>query len=77
MRLQRLCFEPRGNFFVALTNEGAFRVPNTRNGWAQRSLWAHSVICKPVEQVQSWLAFLGMVQVPAPHVGGCNCMGRR
>lgn len=72
MRLHRLCFEPRGGFFIAIADTGVFRVPNERGGWARRTAWPYSVVCKPAPANAP--EFLGMVQRP---LSGCNCLGAR
>ncbi len=77
MRLERLCWEPRGGFYIAMTDAGAFRVPNVRGGWHQRTRWPYSIICHPAPAGAAEALGIVPAASAAPRLGGCNCMGHR
>ncbi len=78
MRLERLCFEPRGGFFVAVTDAGVFKVPNVHGGWSRREQWPYSVACSsPGGDVRAIAQHLGMVSPQRTTLGGCGCIARR
>lgn len=77
MRLVSLSWEPRAQQYIAVTDQGAFLIPNEPGGWAKRRRWEHSAIFKPVDDVQAKLVFLGAVPPPRLAGTGCKCLGRR
>lgn len=78
MRLQRLCWEPRGQFYLAVTDAGWFKVPNVSGGWHARTPWTYSALCKPLPtDLGTALRFLAVPVTAPPRMGGCNCVGRR
>jgi hypothetical protein len=76
VRLQRLCWEPRGGFYIAMTDTGWFKVPNAPGGWAARTPWEYSMVCKPPPaDLHTVLVFLGM-KAPSPPASRVHCVGR-